>query len=291
MSALPTSSPFVCLPFSFADIAGAHALSLALRWPHREDDWRFAAQAGSGFVVKEGERVVGTALCWPFGEAGATLGLVIVAPDRQGHGIGRMLMERLIDVLGPRMTVLHATPAGQPLYEKLGFEPIGLLHQHQGADFHVPLVAALPGEQLRPLEASDMPRLIELASRASGLDRSSLIPPLVELAQGVALVRDETVIGFALLRPYGRGHAIGPVVAATGDGLQTQRAQRLIADRLAANAGAFTRLDTPAEQGLGPWLESIGLPCVDTVVKMARNGAPAHDPDFLQYAIVSQALG
>ena len=291
MSALSAPSPLVCQPFSSADIAGAHALSLALRWPHREDDWRFAAQAGRGFVVKEGERVVGTALYWPFGEAGATLGLVIVAPDRQGHGIGRLLMERLIDVLGPRMTVLHATPAGQPLYEKLGFRPIGLLHQHQGSAFHIPQVAALPGERLRSLEAGDMPRLIELASRACGLDRSSLLPPLVELAQGIALVRDENVIGFALLRPYGRGHAIGPVVAAADDGLQTQRAQRLIADRLAANAGAFTRLDTPDEQGLGPWLESIGLPCVDTVVKMARNGAPAHDPDFLQYAIVSQALG
>jgi len=291
MSALSTSSPLVCLPFSFADIAGAHALSLALRWPHREEDWRFAAQAGHGFVVKEGERVVGTALCWPSGKAGATLGLVIVAPDRQGHGIGRLLMERLIDVLGPRMTVLHATPAGQPLYEKLGFRPVGLLHQHQGSGFQIPQLAATPGERLRTLEAGDVPRLIELASRSSGLDRSSLIPPLVELASGVALVRGETVIGFALLRPYGRGHAIGPVVAAADDGLQTQRAQRLIADRLAVNAGAFTRIDTPDEQGLGPWLESIGLPCVDTVVKMARNGAPAHDPDFLQYAIVSQALG
>jgi hypothetical protein len=189
------------------------------------------------------------------------------------------------------MTVLHATPAGQPLYEKLGFKPIGLLHQHQGSDFRVPQVAPLPGERLRPLEAGDMPRLIELASRASGLDRSTLLPALVEAGQGVALTRGETVIGFALLRPYGRGHAIGPVVAAADDGLHTQRAQWLVADRLAANTGAFTRLDTPDEQGLGPWLESIGLPRVDTVVKMARNGAPARDPDFHQYGIVSQALG
>ncbi|HKT96443.1 MAG TPA: GNAT family N-acetyltransferase [Paraburkholderia sp.] len=294
MSALPASSSLVCLPFSPADVERAHALSLDIRWPHRADDWRLAARMGRGFVVKEGERVVGTALCWPWGEQGATLGLVIVAPDCQGRGIGRMLMERLLDTLGPRMTVLHATPAGQPLYEKLGFRPIGLLHQHQGADFRAAQIEPPPGERLRPLEPRDTPRVIELASRASGLERTALLHALLDVSQGVALVdagRHDEVLGFALLRPFGRGHAIGPVATASDGGLPMQRAQALIANRLAANAGAFTRIDTPDEQGLGPWLESIGLARVDTVVKMARNGEPAHDRGVLQFAIVNQALG
>jgi GNAT superfamily N-acetyltransferase len=291
VSATTPFSSLACLPFSESDIESAHALSLQFRWPHRADDWRFAAAAGRGFVVKEGERLVGTALCWPCGEHEATLGLVIVAPDQQGRGIGRMLMDRLLDTLGPRMTVLHATPAGQPLYEKLGFSKVGLLHQHQGSDFRLPEIMPLPGEHLRALEPGDTPRLIELASRASGLDRATLLPSLLEVAKGVALVRGDMVRGFALLRPFGRGHAIGPVAVVADDGLQTQRAQALIADRLSANAGAFTRIDTPDEQGLRPWLESIGLACVDTVVKMASNGEPRHDPAVLQFAIVNQALG
>ena len=291
MSVLPEPTSLVCLPFPEADIEGAHALSQQFSWPHRAEDWRFAAAIGEGFVVKEGERVVGTALCWRWGEHGATLGLVIVSGDQQGRGIGRMLMERLLDTLGPRMTVLHATPAGQPLYEKLGFRKVGLLHQHQGSGFVAPTIAPPPGEHLRALEPRDTPQLIELASRASGLDRHALLPALLDISEGVALVRGDTLLGFALLRPFGRGHAIGPVVAFADNGLQTQRAQALIANRLAANAGAFTRIDTPDEQGLGPWLESIGLARVDTVVKMARNGAPAHDPAALQFAIVNQALG
>jgi predicted N-acetyltransferase YhbS len=294
VSALSASSSLVCVPFSEADIEAAHALSQEIRWPHRADDWRLALRMGCGFVVKEGARVVGTALCWPWSEHGATLGLVIVAPDQQGRGIGRLLMERLLDTLGPRMTVLHATPAGQPLYEKLGFRKIGLLHQHQGSDFRVAPVEPPPGERLRPLEARDTARVIELAARASGLERDALLAALLDISQGVALVngeRDDEVLGFALLRPFGRGHAIGPVAVASAGGLQTQRAQALIANRLAANAGAFTRIDTPDEQGLGPWLESIGLPRVDTVVKMARNGEPTRDPDVLQFAIVNQALG
>jgi GNAT superfamily N-acetyltransferase len=291
VSAVTSPSPLTCRAFCESDIAAAHALSQQIKWPHRADDWRFAAVAGRGFIAQEGERVVGTALCWPYGEHGATLGLVIVAPDQQGKGIGRMLMERLLDVLGPRMTVLHATLAGQPLYEKLGFAKVGLLHQHQGSDLHVPPVEPPPGEHLRALEPADTSRLIELASRASGLDRSALLPPLLDIADGVAVVRDETVLGFALLRAFGRGHAIGPVAVVAGDGLETRRAQALIANRLAANGGAFTRIDTPDEHGLGPWLESIGLARVDTVVKMARNGKPAQDPAVFQFGIVNQALG
>jgi GNAT superfamily N-acetyltransferase len=285
------SSNLVCEPFSESDIEGAHALSLQIRWPHRDDDWRFAAAAGHGFVVREGRTVVGTALCWPWGERGATLGLVIVAADQQGRGIGRMLMERLLEALGPRMTVLHATEAGQPLYEKLGFRKIGLLHQYQGDSARAPIVEPPPGERLRALEPGDTPRVIELASRASGLDRTALMPPLLDVADGVALVRGDTVLGFALLRPFGRGHVIGPVAVAAHDGLQMQRAQALISNRLAANPDAFTRIDTPAEHGLGPWLEAIGLARVDTIPKMSRNGEPEHDPDVLQFAIVNQALG
>jgi GNAT superfamily N-acetyltransferase len=294
VSTLPASSSLVCESFSEADIEAAHALSLEIRWPHRAEDWRLAARMGRGFVVKDGTRLVGTALCWPWSEHGATLGLVIVAPDQQGRGIGRMLMERLLDALGPRMTVLHATPAGQPLYEKLGFKAIGLLHQHQGSDFRVEPVEPPPGERLRALEARDTARVIALASRASGLDRGALLTELLDVSQGVVLVggeHAEKILGFALLRPFGRGHAIGPVAVAGDDGQCMQRAQALIANRLAANAGAFTRIDTPDEQGLGPWLESMGLARVDTVVKMARNGEPVRDPDVLQFAIVNQALG
>lgn len=179
---------------------------------------------------------------------------MIVAPDLQGRGIGRMLMERLLDTRGSRMSVLHATPAGQPLYEKLGFRKIGLLHQHQGTDFRARQIACPPVERLRPLEPRDTPRVIELASRASGLEHPALLRTLLDVSQGVALVngeRDDEVLGFALLRPFGRGHAIGPVAGASEGSLQTQRAHALIANPLAANAGAFTRIDTPDDQG--PW--------------------------------------
>nr|WP_284502632.1 MULTISPECIES: GNAT family N-acetyltransferase [unclassified Caballeronia] len=278
-------------PFTADDIAAAHALSVEVKWPHRADDWRFVLDAGAGFIAQEGERVVGTALCWKYGDDGGSLGMVIVAPDCQGKGIGRKLMELLLEALGKRITVLHATPAGEPLYAKLGFARIGAIHQHQSADFAVPRIDLAQGERLRAIDPRDTDALVALASRASGLDRSTLLPALLKVADGIVLERDGEVLGFALIREFGRGHAIGPVVSVTADAQHARRAQALIAHWLARDEGKFTRIDTPDESGLSAWLESIGMKRVDTVIKMARNGTPPRDASVAQFAIINQALG
>ncbi|SAK51935.1 GNAT family N-acetyltransferase [Caballeronia ptereochthonis] len=289
MSAAETST-LLYRPFTAGDIPVAHALSVEVKWPHRADDWRFVLDAGAGFVAQDGERVVGTALYWKYGAHGGSLGMVIVAPDQQGKGIGRKLMELLLEALGERVTVLHATPAGEPLYAKLGFRRIGAIHQHQSADFSVPRIELKTGEHLRAIAPGDIAGLVDLASRASGLDRSALLPALSSVAQGVVLERDREVLGFALIREFGRGHAIGPVVSVTTDQDSTRRARAMIAHWLAHNEGRFTRIDTPDESGLSAWLEAIGLRRVDTVIKMARNGTLPHDASVAQFAIINQAL-
>ncbi|MFM0519168.1 MULTISPECIES: GNAT family N-acetyltransferase [Caballeronia] len=290
MSAAETSA-LLYRPFTADDIAAAHALSVEVKWPHRADDWRFVLDAGAGFIAQDGERVVGTALFWTYGDDGGSLGMVIVAPDCQGKGIGRKLMELLLEALGKRITVLHATPAGEPLYAKLGFKRIGAIHQHQSADFDVPAIDLPQGERLRAIEPGDTQAIVDLASRANGLDRSALLPALLNVARGVVLERDGELLGFSIIREFGRGHAIGPVVAVTTDQQQQRRAQALIAHTLASREGMFTRIDTPDESGLSDWLEGIGLKRVDTVIKMARNGTPPHDASVAQFAIINQALG
>ncbi|MEO6748178.1 MAG: GNAT family N-acetyltransferase [Casimicrobiaceae bacterium] len=275
-------------PFTGNDLAAAYALSSQINWPHRVDDWRFVAQAGEGFVAEDASGVVGTALCWKYGGNHASLGMVIVSPERQGRGIGRKLMELLLEALGDRTTLLHATVAGKPLYEKLGFAEIGTINQHQGAAFQPPLVSLPSGERLRPLGVNDTPQLIALASRASGLDRSALLPSLLELSDGIALDRDGELLGFALFRRFGRGYAIGPVIAP--DSEDSSRAKALISHWLAHNEGVFVRIDTPGNSGFSEWLDGLGLMRVGTVVKMARNGSLCADPVVRQFAIINQSV-
>ncbi|MFT4067304.1 GNAT family N-acetyltransferase [Paraburkholderia sp.] len=279
--------------FTSADIPAAHGLSIAVRWPHRADDWRFMYEAGTGFVAEDDGTVIGTALCWKFGEDRGTLGLVIVAPDEQGRGIGRKLMELVLEELGSRVTFLHATVAGKPLYEKLGFVTCGGLTQHQGTLGSVAAVAPPAGEHLRAATPEDTPTLIELASRASGFDRSATIPALLEFSQGVVLERDGEVLGFSLFRPFGRGYSIGPVVARhSPDDL---RARALISYWLAQHAGDFVRIDVPGDAGIHDWLTSLGMTRVDSVEKMVRNASAdareaAPDATWRTYGIINQAM-
>lgn len=290
--------------FSADDIDAAHGLSVAVRWPHRPEDWRFAFEAGEGFVAVDNGVVIGTALCWKFGADRATLGMVIVSPDQQGRGIGRKLMELVLEALGERVTFLHATPAGQPLYEKLGFAACGGLTQHQGTVEQAPAVVLPQGETLRAVAPADLATLIDLASRGCGLDRSATLPALLAVAQGgVVLERDGVITGFALARRFGRGYAIGPVVTATSgdsgdhdDNDNHARAKALVSHWLAQHVGDFVRLDVPGGAGIEAWLPGVGLVPVDSVVKMVRNAsAEQHsgEPDaaWRAYGIINQAMG
>ncbi|WP_257757455.1 GNAT family N-acetyltransferase [Burkholderia glumae] len=294
MSAPPVQKAPAFRAFEAADLGAAHALSLAAGWPHRAEDWQWMFAAGGGFVALDEGVVIGTALYWKYGSDRATLGLVIVSAEAQGRGIGRQLTERVLGALGKRVTFLHATPAGKPLYEKLDFKVCGTLDQHQGTVNRVARVEPPSAERLRALSCDDVPRVIELASRASGLDRSEIIPMLLDVAQGVVLERDGELLGFSLARGFGRGYAIGPVVAARSP--DDARAKALISHWLAIYSGEFVRIDVPGEAGLGAWLDALGLKRVDTVVKMVRNapaephrGAP--DARYGVFGILNQAMG
>ncbi|MDR3100156.1 MAG: GNAT family N-acetyltransferase [Paraburkholderia sp.] len=275
--------------FTLDDVPAGHALSMSVKWRHRVEDWRFAARHGSGFAAVDASgALVGTALAWRFGASAATLGMFIVSPAHQRHGIGRALLDRLMAKLGTRTLLIHASSEGRPLCEERGFAHIGTIHQHQGAAFQPPLVSLPPGERLRPIGTKDTPRLAELASRASGMDRSEMLPQLLDVASGIALDRDGELIGFALFRRFGDGHVIGPVVAPESP--DQSRAKALISYWLALNAGMFVRVDTPLRHGLSAWLEGLGLPLVDTIEQMALNGTPPADDTLTQFALTSQAL-
>ncbi len=272
-------------PMNENDLTAAHALSQAVRWPHRREDWQFVYRLGTSFVAEEDGAVVGTAMCWLQGSRTGSLGMIIVSPDHQGKGIGRKLMQLVLEALGERCTELNATVAGKPLYESLGFKVTGSLHQHQGTIAAVAPLALAEGETIRPAEPGDIAQMIALANRGSGMARDDILKQLAAEAAGAVLERDGELLGFSFMRRFGRGQVIGPLVAP-----DSERAKALIAFWAGAFAGSFVRLDITGTSGLGDWLAEAGLPEVDTAVIMARNGVPEQDPDVRQFAIISQAL-
>jgi predicted N-acetyltransferase YhbS len=286
---------FTCRRLTADDIPAAQRLSAAIGWPHRREEWRFSARTGIGFVAEMAGALVGTVICWKFGTDHATLGMLLVAPEHRNVGIGRALLALALDELGERDVTLYATEAGQPLCDAFGFATCGALDQMQGAAFRPPLVALPVNERLRPLGASDAAQLVALASRASGLDRSQVLPPLLDLADGIALDRDGELLGFSLFRRFGRGFVIGPVVASAAP--DAVHAKALIRHWLALNEGALVRIDVPHGHGLRAWLTGLGIARSETVVKMQRLVSTQRNADssradsgLHQYAVITQSL-
>ncbi|WP_075796327.1 GNAT family N-acetyltransferase [Massilia putida] len=268
------------------DLEGAHRLSQSLRWPHRQQDWDFIHRLGMGFVAEADDTVVGTIMCWSHGSEFASIGMVIVSQEWQGHGIGRKLMSMAMGELGKRNIVLHSTDVGAKLYQGLGFGQTGAICQHQGSVFGTKLMALPPGERIRPLGSREDAALAALGARAAGMPRATVLAALREVAECVVIDRYDELIGYAMLRRFGLGYVIGPVVAP-----DIERAKALISHWTGTYAGAFVRIDVPASCGLGAWLDELGLLQVDTVTTMVRGEPPLPDGTVRQFAIVNQALG
>lgn len=268
------------------DLPAAHGLSREQKWPHREKDWARLLDLGEGVVAESEGKVVGTAMWWRFGDEFATIGMVIVSSAVQGMGIGRRLMEQAIGTLDGRSLLLNATDEGLDLYQSLGFETIGSVYQHQGAAFAVPIVELMADERIAPMKIGEVADIAELDRHATGMNRSKVIDYLYDAAQGVVLNRNDTQAGYALFRRFGRGYAVGPVVAPDIGGAKT-----LVTHWLGSNLGMFCRLDVPEDSGLSTWLDELGLPCVGRVTRMCRGALPDKGTEARAFALINQALG
>ena len=269
-----------------ADAAICAGLARAVGWPHRPEDWEMAIGLGRGVVATLGEEVVATALWWPYGEHHATLGMIIVSPEHQGAGIGRQLMQALFAQAEGRSLLLNATVAGQPLYEKLGFVLCGAIRQYQGAVGAVAEPILTEGAVLRPAALADLPVLERLDQAATGLPRGPLLRAVLSAGEGTVLMRGGEAAGFSMVRRFGRGLVIGPVVAA-----DLADAQALLAHGLQARQGQFVRVDVEDGSPLADLLTGSGLKPVDRVNSMVRGTLPTPTGPVRRYTLASQALG
>lgn len=283
-SELQAAQTFEPIALRSDHVAQAHALSAALKWPYREEDWRFALELGHGLGVEADGKLVATALWWPYDDAFGSCGMIIVAAEYQGKGIGRRLVDGLLRQAGDRTIILNSTREAHALYERLGFVDCGGVSQHQSVLAKAPAAVRVDG--IRPFRGEDLAAIRDLDRRASGMGRVALLESLFALGSGLVIERAGRIVGYACVRRWGRGVVIGPVVA-----LDAADAKALIAGLAAQHAGAFARIDVTQACDLSPWLDGIGLPCVDRVVSMVRGAPPTHDPDATLFALSNQSLG
>lgn len=275
-----------------ADVPQLHELSVSVVWPHRPEDWELAIRHGRGYVARdEIERLVGSGMWFPLGKTHAAIGMVITSPRLQDHGTGRWLMNLIMEEIGDRGLVLNATRPAYRLYISLGFMPLAPVFQHNGEVKSTPdphQLPALPEAGIRPVEDADLRAVMALDRAAFGLERDSIMFEVLAQSHGTVLERSGAVRGFALCRRFGRGHVIGPVVAAN-----EAEVLHLIAPIVAGHRGQFLRMDTRAPEGLlRRFLVAHGLVHHDTVTRMALGRAlPAPEGEARTFGLLNQAFG
>jgi predicted GNAT family N-acyltransferase len=267
------------------DLPSLVELSMEQSWPHREEDWDLLLETGEGIVLERDGRVVGSALAWRYGKDHASVGLVIVREQERGKGLGRRMLEEMLERLKGRTVFLSATDDGVDLYRKLGFEEFGRIAQHQGMAPTMPLADVVRNQRVRPIGRADRD-IPALYSRAGGVDRSALLATLSANGSTVVLERDYEAVGFALMRRFGHGRLIGPIVAP-----DLQGAQALATHWLGSNAGAFCRIDAVDATGFSEWLTEVGLPPVGSVTRMVRGPFAGGSGPAQVFGISLQAYG
>ncbi|WGF87454.1 GNAT family N-acetyltransferase [Marinivivus vitaminiproducens] len=271
-----------------ADLAAVHALSQEAGWPHRVEDWRFALDVGSGVVaMRDDGSLVGSAMAWRFGPDVGTVGMIIVSRAMRSRGLGRRLLRHAVTAFGAGALELNATAAGLALYASEGFAETGrVVRQHQGLLQPVMPLRA-DDVELRPA-APDDPAILALDREAYGADRGRAFRRLPAETEARIAWRHGAPAGFALCRPFGRGHVVGPVVA-PDDSLAAALASALL-EQL---AGRFVRMDLmDGEDALAGLVQASGLAPVEPVVTMRRGDRPEPEAGTVRtFALLNQAMG
>jgi GNAT superfamily N-acetyltransferase len=271
------------IPFTSEHLEDAVRLSHQVNWPHRIEDWALMLSVSEGVVALCDGQVIGTALTTLYGKDHAASNMIIVDDVYRGRGLGHRLMNEVLTIAAGRENRLTATEIGLPLYSKLGFQITGRISQHQGALRNL----VKDDEKCAWDDAPDIERLCELDRFACGMDRHLLMRALMGVGR-IAVVRDGGLTcGFAILRNFGRGKVVGPVVCA-----DIETAKSLISFAMCSYTDTFMRIDLPEEAGLYEWLSELGLEHVGEHVRMTLNPhEPVEQNNVKTFALVSQALG
>jgi len=256
------------------DAAALLDLSASVGWTHSLEDWQTALAAGIIFGHRDGARIQSSAAIYKYGSELASIGQVIVRAEARRQGLARALMLRCLAQAPAQPIMLVATPAGQPLYESLGFrivEPTFRLISEGPISLPQPV-------DCRPMTAADLSLAFTLDAIAYGADRSHLLRERWKQSGHAAILTDGS--GFACATPDG----LGPIIAASAAGAAQLIAflavrQRVVVD-VPERQAEFLRLLTQA-----------GLRFIGTRPLMLLNASELPGKRESVFALASLAYG
>jgi len=276
------------VPISIEARALLHELTISVFWPHRVRDLEFLIAQGDGYIaLDEIGRPLGSAMHFPMGADFALLGMMVTPPRLQAQGGGRWLLRRIMRDCEGRDLRLNATRSGYRLYKNAGFTDVATVCQHQGYVSSVPQLDPVPGLELTEINAGDVAAIADMDMQAFGADRRTVIEALTASSTGQIAMRNGRPCGFVLMRRFGKGHVIGPLVAES-----EHMAMQLAAPLLRQMQGEFLRLDTPCGGAdLTGLLTAAGMPRFDTVTEMRIGPQRRATEGLVTFGLAAHSLG
>lgn len=133
-------------------------------------------------------KLIATGGVFPFTSNFASIGMLIVHPNFQGRGIGRMLLNHCLEQIHPKQPIaLIATKAGEPLYTSCGFQTATTIHR-----FEKQTIKTYPSH-LQQVQEEDLISVTSLDQIATGMNRSLLYSLLLPRAVHSLKLKEITV--------------------------------------------------------------------------------------------------
>jgi len=187
------------------DLGFAQEVRELAGWNQTDADWRrFLDHEPDGCFLAEWDGTpAGTVTTTAYGKELGWIGMMLVHPDYRRRGISTALMKRSIAYLrdrGVRCIKLDATPAGEPVYQRLGFQAEWKLRRWE---------AVLPGREKMDAANGTLAEVAALDAAAFGAGRIDWLRRLAGDSRVVSANGD----GFGMTREGVRANYVGPIVA------------------------------------------------------------------------------
>jgi GNAT superfamily N-acetyltransferase len=220
--------------------------------------WALTQPSIAPIVAEHEGRIVGTGVGSAHGRTG-WVGVIFVAQERRGGGLGRRITRAVIDDLeerGCRTQILIASPMGRPIYEREGFTVLD--RQIRFAIDGLPQDDEPTDPRIRAFTTSDFDAILALDRWATGEDRLVVLRALVSPTSTLVAVDEEDRVRGYLARTPWRG---GALIAADPDDalrlLERRRRSTGVGGRAGAGVVASNRAGRDALCAAG-WQEELG---------------------------------
>ncbi|GLV63902.1 acetyltransferase [Bacillus mycoides] len=266
------------------------ALSAYIGWDYNREEVETIFNSGIVYGVwNERKKLIASAAIILYGEALASIGMVIVHPDYKGRGIGKAITNLCIKSVSVQTPImLIATDEGKPLYEKLGFRAVSyvskyICNSYNGNDYCVG-----NEDYMMNYEECDLEEIIKLDEYAFGTNREEFLTKRIMQSEQCIVVKDkeQNVLGYGISIQTPENKIIGPIVAKNDT-----MAMRMVHYLVREHNGKL-RIDVPeGKKDFMKELEITGFKKVNTPPIMMKNSDKLLKRNNGLYSIAAQIFG